>query len=60
MLNIENASIRYLIIKMGKLAEKWQEPYDDHDEPARCNNAPLKEKWKVYAEILEDAISGQF
>ena len=60
MLEIENASVRYLIIKMGKLAEKWQEPYDHYDEPARRNNLPLEEKWRVYADMLEDAMKGEF
>lgn len=50
----DNAAVRKLIIKMGKLAEQYQEPYDSHDEKAYTNNAQLKSRWEIYGELLDE------
>ena len=57
--NLKNSTIRYLIIKMAKIAEAYQEPYDDHDMSAYQNNNDLYSKWDTYEEILLDALNGK-
>ena len=44
---------------MAKIAEDYQEPYDDHDMSAYQNNKDLYSKWDTYEEILLDALNGK-
>jgi len=55
---MDEKAVRKLIIKMATLAKDWQDPYDDMDHEVKSKNLALKDKWQVYAEILEDILEG--
>jgi len=60
MFDLKNSYDRYLLIKMGELAKKYQEPYDSKDESARRNNTPLEQKMNFFNELLTDKWNNKF
>jgi len=53
---MDNKAVRLLVMKLGKYAAEWQEPYDDKDSDARKKDSQLQEKWNFCIELLEELL----